>query len=163
MSMRRTVVVAVAALPMLGAVVTRADVFCEKASGAVAIRSAFSTAPFVFSPEPAGDSDKARLSPEYGKLLAQAPESGKVRVVIGVKAAHPRAKAFDLEASRDARATLIAAEPGLDVNRNFSSGGSRLLRRAWTPPCCGACMSPRWSPASQRTMRTTFWMPAPTH
>src|SRR5215470_11819914 len=78
----------------------------------------FSTAPFVSAQEPAGDSDKALLSPEYGTLLAQAMENGKVRVIIGVKAAHPVAKAFDLETSKGARATLIAAEPGLDVNRN---------------------------------------------
>jgi hypothetical protein len=83
----------------------------------------FSTAPFVFAQERAGDADKALLSPEYGKLLAQATENGKVRLIIGVKAAHPMAKAFDLEASKDARAPLIAAEPGLDVHRTSLEWG----------------------------------------
>jgi len=83
-----------------------------------ALCAVFSTAPFAFAQEPADNSDKALLSPEYGKLLAQATENGTVRVIIGVKAAHPTAKKFDLQASKDARAALIAAEPGLDVNRN---------------------------------------------
>jgi subtilisin family serine protease len=88
-----------------------------------ALCAVFSTAPFAFAQEPADNSDKALLSPEYGKLLAQATESGKVRVIIGVKAARPRAKKFDLQASKDARAALIAAEPALEVNRNSLDWG----------------------------------------
>ena len=78
----------------------------------------FSTTPFALGQEGAGDSDKVLLSPEYEKLLVQATENGKVRVIIGVTGAYPIAKKFDLQASKDARATLIAAEPGLEINQN---------------------------------------------
>ena len=69
----------------------------------------------AFAPAPARLTQKDLLSPEYRQLLAQA-QTAPVRVIIGVKTANPGAKKADLQASRSARAAIIAAEPGLQVN-----------------------------------------------